>query len=290
MKRGLVAGLIVLVVALGAAVVERERLVLGWVGAKTERRSFAEQQALIEPFMQVYMPETGAPPFPTVVQFHGCAGYRDDFMAQWADVANKAGFLVIGVDSMGARGIDRETALSSICAGKTLIGQERAGDVAAALSLVAARRDVDLSKIVAVGWSHGAWSLMDYLALAGARRTPPSLKSAPERVALAAAVLFYPYCGSGTWSRIERWRGTPRTLAFIAGADTIVDGPECRDRMRRIASTGSDVELVYYEGADHVFDDATLVGGEFAAYYDAADHADAAERYRTFLNAVKDRP
>jgi dienelactone hydrolase len=285
---GLVAGLAAVIV--GGLIVERERIVLSWIGAKTEKRSLAEQEALIAPFIHVFEPAAGAAPFPVVVQFHGCAGYRDDFMAQWAKVATEEGFLVIAVDSGTPRGIDREESLSSVCAGKKLIGQERAGDIAAALALVAARDDVDPGKIVAVGWSHGAWSLMDHIALESAKIPPASLKAAPPPTALAASVLFYPYCGRGSWSRIERWRGAPETLAFVGGADTIVDGPECRARLQKIAAAGTKIELVYYDGADHVFDDATLVGGEYEYFYDAGTHADAVVRYRAFLAGVRARP
>jgi hypothetical protein len=68
----------------GGAWANCERLMLAWLGAKTEKRTLAEQEALILPHIRVFEPQAGEPPFPTVVQFHGCAGYRPDFMAQWA--------------------------------------------------------------------------------------------------------------------------------------------------------------------------------------------------------------
>lgn len=286
----ILAGLGALLLFVSGAWFNREGLMLGYLGARTERRTLAEQEALIAPFTHVFTPAAGEPPYPAVVQFHGCAGYRPDFMEQWAKVANDAGYLVIAVDSNGARGLDRETALSSVCEGKILIGQERAGDIAAALSLAAARSDVDPERIIAAGWSHGAWSLMDYLALAAAGKRPPSLTETPAAVDPAGVVLFYPYCGEGAWSRLHRWATRASILAFVAGKDTIVDGAICKAQFEKMTREGTPVDLVYYENADHVFDDAGLVGGEFAHYYSPADAADAAARYATFLDAVKNRP
>ncbi|NWG92249.1 MAG: dienelactone hydrolase family protein [Parvularculaceae bacterium] len=291
-RRAILAGAVLALVAslAGGAWANRERLMLAFLGAKTEKRTLAEQEALILPHIRVFQPTAGSPPFPAIVQFHGCAGYRPDFMAQWAKVGTEAGFLVIAVDSMSPRGIDREEALSSVCAGKRLIGQERAGDVAAALAAVAARKDVDPARIVAAGWSHGAWSLMDYLALSAASQTPPSLKGEAPAIDPAGVIAFYPYCGEGTWSRLLNWNTKAKVLALIAGADTIVDGAECRARFEAIRQAGTPVDLVWYENADHVFDDAGLVGGEFAHYYGAAAAEDAARRYRSFLEAIRSRP
>lgn len=291
MKRAaILGGLGALIVFAAGLALNRERLYLSWLGAKLEKRSIAEQQTLLEPFLHVFTPEGVAAPYPVVIQFHGCAGYRNDFMAQWAKVANDAGFLVVAVDSAGPRGIDPETALSSVCTGKMLVGQERAGDVAAAIALVAGRADVDPSRIVVAGWSHGAWSVMDEIALASAGHAPPSIDGAAAPVDLAGVALFYPYCGEGAWSRLKRWRTSAQTIAFVAGEDTIVDGPQCKTLFERIAAEGSLIDVVYYDKADHVFDDATLIGGDYEYFYDAAAHKDAAARYGAFLRSLRDRP
>lgn len=291
MKRWLLlAALGALLLLAGGAWVNREALVLTYLGGRIDKRSLAEQQALIAPFVHVFVPEAGAAPYPTVIQFHGCAGYSADFMEMWAKRANDAGFLVIAVDSNSPRGFDREAALSSVCEGKVLLGQERAGDVAAALAVAAGRDDVDPARIVLAGWSHGAWSVMDYLALAAAGRRPPSLRDAPPSVSPAGLVLFYPYCGEGTWSRIEPWTPGPSVLAFVAGKDTVVDGAACKAQFEKLRGDGVGVDLVYYENADHVFDNEGLVGGPFENFYSPTDAADAAQRYVRYLNAIRDRP
>lgn len=291
-RRKLLAGLGALLLAGAGLWLNREPLMLTYLGGKIEKRTLADQQALIEPFIHVFTPTSGAPPFPAIVQFHGCAGYRADYMEMWAKVGVEAGFVVVAVDSASPRGLDRDASNAKVCTGKALIGQERAGDIAAALSIVAARSDVDPARIVATGWSHGAWSLMDYLALTGAGKTPPSLTDAAGAASAidpAGVILFYPYCGEGSWSRVKNWKTAASVMAFVGGKDTIVDSAVCRSLFEKMARDGTPVDLVYYPNADHVFDDATLVGGEHAHFYDPEAAADATAHYRAFLQTIKDR-
>ena len=285
-RRAWIAAALV-VAALGAgAYAQRERLVLSAYGLAAEKRTLEEQAALIASRVEIFAPE-GAGPFPALLHFHGCSGYRAEWVKGWAKIANDAGFLVIVVDSNGARGIDRERALKTVCAGKELIGQERAGDVAAAIAIARARPDVDPSRIVLAGWSHGAWSVMDYLALEGAGRAPASLKARPPAAPVAGAILFYPYCGEGTWSRIAAWKQAPKTLMFIAGRDSIVSPQECRDAAQKLAREGASVDLIDYARADHAFDDATLRGGPYEYLYDEASAKDSERRVAAFLSALE---
>lgn len=277
-------------VLFASAFTGREYLALTYLGSKTAKRTIAGQEALIAPFIHVFAPAVGNPPFPAIVQFHGCAGYRPDFMEMWAKVATDAGFLVLAVDSAGPRGLDREKSKAEVCTGKTLIGQERAGDIAAALALAAARPDVDPERLVAAGWSHGAWSLMDYLAFNARGANPPSISGAAAPVDPAGIILFYPYCGEGAWSRFTRWKTRSPILAFVGGKDTIVDAAACKAQFEKISREGANSELVYYPDADHVFDDAGLLGGEHAHYYSPPEAADATGRYRRFIGLIRDRP
>jgi dienelactone hydrolase len=256
----------------------RERLMLIMLAAHVEQTMLAERAALIEPHMQ-FLPPAGPPPYPAVLQFHGCGGMRQSFMARWADVAREAGYMAVIVDSYAPRGITAERALSSVCAGKELIGQERAGDALAALDIVRKRSDVDPSRLVLAGWSHGAWSAMDLLA-----RAPAGVKD-PDRPRVAGAILFYPYCGRGAWSRLADWRRPPQTLAFIPTSDTIVAADECLDVLERLKSRGAPIDIRAYEGVDHAFDDPDHPP-EWIRFYNAEAHADAVRRYRDFLRTI----
>ena len=263
----------------------RERIVLGWLAMRTPPTTVAAREALLEPALRVYAPANVPPPWPVVLQFHGCAGVKIPFQEQWARAANDAGWLAVVVDSNAPRGIDRERALKTVCNGKELIGQERAGDVAAAIVLVRKRTDVDPDRIVLAGWSHGAWTVMDFLALDGAGRTPAGLADAPQGpTRVAGAFLVYPHCGTGAWTRLLGWGRIPQTLALVAGADTVVDPGACPPVFARLAKSGP-VNAHVYPGAEHGFDDAWLPEG-YADWFDEEARDDAMARYRAFLKSL----
>lgn len=288
MRRALIIGLAALAIAGGLAFPFREQLVLSYLAQKTPTTTLAERAALLAPHIRFYPPAEGKAPYPAVLQFHGCSGMRADFHEQWAKVANDAGFMAVIVDSNRPRGIDRERALKTVCEGKELIGQERAGDVVAALDIARRHPDIDPQKIVLAGWSHGAWTVMDFIALETAGKSPPGLSgvraAAPK---LAGLVLVYPHCGPGAWTRVSGWKTTYPTLAFIAGKDSVVDPKACPPLLARIAAKDPRVETHIYSDADHGFDDPNLPDG-WKHLYNAADHKDAARRYAAFLQRVTD--
>lgn len=276
-----------LAAAVGAlAFVQREPLVLTVLDHQTEKRDLDGQIALIAPRVEIFRPDAGGGPYPVIIQFHGCSGFRAAWMKRWSGIATEAGFIAVAVDSNGPRGIDRERALKTVCAGKELIGQERAGDVAAAIEIAKSLEGADASRIVLAGWSHGAWSVMDFLALDGAGRAPASLDTRPTATPLAGVVLFYPYCGEGTWSRLHAWGRKPATLMFVAGRDSVVSPEECRIAARKLQREGVNIELVDYPDADHAFDDATLLGGPYAYFYDERAAADSERRVSEFLKTL----
>jgi dienelactone hydrolase len=228
----------------------------------------------------------GAGPFPVVLQLHGCAGIRAPFQQQWAAVANKAGYAAVIIDSNGARGMDRAAGLEKVCGGKTLLGQERAGDIAAVLEIIKQDQRIDSSKIVLAGWSHGAWTVMDYLTMDLAAKAPPGfvrpLTNVPD---VEAAVLFYPYCGVGARSRFAAWTQHPKTLALIAGADEVVDASQCINYFEKRERAGDSLEMVIYPDANHVFDDPFLEP-DYIHWYKEEYFADAKTRYEAFLKAL----
>ncbi len=276
------AGVIIALLAGGAfAALNNEAFVLDTLARGVSKSTLTEQEAFIADHIRMEAAPDGAgdAALPTVVQFHGCAGYRAPLMEHWASVAAEAGWRAISVDSHTPREIDYDTSLQTVCQGKELLAQERAGDVIAALNLIAKRPDVDPSRIVVAGWSHGAWTLMDLFAMDLSKRSPASLSekglSVPD---IAGAILVYPHCGRATWSTVNDWTISPPTLALVAGKDSIVNGPECKALLEEIAGRGHDIDLVYYPGADHVFDDASLPN-----FYSEKDAADAKTKYTAFL-------
>lgn len=263
-----------------------DALLLGFLDWRTPKTDFAEHQAFIKDHVSVLTPDGAAAPYPTVIQFHGCAGMRREFHENWAVRANAAGYAVMLVDSNTARGIDYEESLETVCEGKTLLGQERAGDVLAAIAIAQEDARLDTDRLVLAGWSHGAWTVMDFLTMDMNGRRPANLARealiAPE---VDGAVLFYPHCGRGALSQFREWRQTPPTLAFIAGRDSIVDPKPCIAFFSARKDAGDPVDLVVYPEADHIFDDATLLD-EHPEYYDENAAADAAQRYGAYLASI----
>jgi len=246
-------------------------------------RSPGEIDALLAPHDEVFRPD-GAGPFPAVVLFHGCGGLRGS-LREWAAELREAGFLVVATNSLAGRGLDwRET-----CNGRKLVGSERAGDVWVSLVRVRERDDVDPSRVVLAGWSHGAWAMMELLAL-GPGALPSNLDAAPAGAARDAAgvILFYPYCGFAASAR-RSWPDAPPTLMLLAEQDSIVSAEACR-----LWGDGRPgVETHVYPGVDHGFDQG-VVEPEWPSTYDAVAARDARRRVLAFARArtglVRDRP
>lgn len=283
-------GIGVLIAALtGLSLWKGDAALLTVVDWRTPKTTLADHQRFLEDHITVLTPEDGAAPYPTVIQFHGCAGMRKAFHEEWARVANAAGYAAVLVDSNAARGIGYEEALATICEGKQLLGQERAGDVLAAITLVADDPRLDAERLVLAGWSHGAWTVMDFLTMDMERRRPANLAGealpAPQ---VDGAILFYPHCGRGALSQLYPWRQRVETLAFVAGRDSIVKPQPCIDFFNAQKEAGAPTDLVVYPEANHIFDDAAL-RDEYPEYYNEAAANDAAARYERFLAERRDR-
>ena len=288
MKRTLIIAAVVLVLGAGAFVAaKREPLMLGYLAGKTQKASLADHQAFLAPHIEFRAPETGAPPYPAVIQFHGCSGHQPSLANQWADLINAAGYMAIIVDSHAPRGISRDEAFETVCTGQQLIAQERAGDVVATFEMAKAREDVDAETIILAGWSHGAWTIMDFMTMNMKDKRPASIEAAAmEAPQPAGLILFYPYCGLGAHSRFDAWTASVPALSFIAGKDTIVSPDECLKVFEKLKDEGTPVTAHVYPDADHVFDFAGIEE-EYKHMYNAGYAADAAQRVSAYLDAQK---
>ncbi len=278
-----------LVVALGVALLvwKREPVMVSLLAMNTDQSSLDERISLIEKGFDVRLPAEGTGPFPVVLQFHGCAGIRQPFHEQWADIANDAGYAAVIVDSTTPRGISWDEALDIVCEGKTLLGQERAGDVLAAIKIAQKNPALDPSRIILAGWSHGGWSIMDFLTMDGESRIPAGLTGWSETPpTVAGSIFFYPYCGPGALSRFRPWTQNPQALAFIAGEDKVVVAEACISYFEKRRAESDLVDLVVYTDADHIFDDPFL-DPEWIHWYNEEYFHDAANRYKAFLSALK---
>ncbi len=269
---------------------KREPMMLAFAASKVSKTSLEDRIKLIEGAVEIRIPEGGEAPYPVVLQFHGCAGVDVPFHHQWADVANSAGYAAMIVDSTGPRGYSRQSALDIVCQGKALLGQERAGDILASIHMAEADPRLDARRMVLAGWSHGGWSVMDYLTMDFKHLWPAGLEPGDAKPpAIDGAILFYPYCGSGALSRFRNWRSQPDVLALIAGSDTIVDAEQCVTYFEGRKRAGAPIDMVVYPGAEHVFDDPFL-DPDYIHWYNEQYLTDAITRYEGFLERLKALP
>jgi len=217
-------------------------------------------QPILRPHDALYRPD-GDGPFPTVVMLHGCGGVRRKDI-QWAEAFRQQGYAALVVDSLSGRGFLTREDRRRICLGLDLWGSTRAGDLRASLTYVRGLPFVDAGRIAVVGWSHGAWAALDFLASAS-----------PEMVlGLRAVIAFYPYCGLVSRAR---WRGFAvdvPVLMLLAEADSIVSTGDCVRLAEGQAERGRPVTSKVYREVGHIFD-----------WRESAATRDARDRVRAFL-------
>jgi dienelactone hydrolase len=240
--------------------------------------------AQLEPHFTITRPEDDGP-FPVLIMLHGCGGPRP-FLDDMTRVAVRAGAAVINVDSYAHRRISRIAAYATVCTGARLWGRERAGDLYAALAWARQQNWADRDRIAAIGWSHGAWTIMDALSLRSgaemARATGLTDLPAEPLEGLAGAFLVYPYTGVGTYVGQRDWRIAPRSVAIIAGRDYIVGSS--RAALERQRARGAPIDILLFENATHAFED------EFAedprVRYDPAHTAREQAALREIIEAL----
>lgn len=225
----------------------------------------------------------GEGPFKTVLLLHGCGG-RKPFMDRWADVVRDAGCAAIVVDSHAPRRISRAEAYALICTGLKFWGRERAGDLYAMLAW--ARAQSWAGPLIAAGWSHGAWTILDALVLdpQGEAQRATGLSDLPANplAGLEAAFLAYPYLGRASLAHRHAWQARPRTLAIAAGRDAIVG--KTLPQLQALAALGLPIETHFFETATHAFDEGDA--NDPRVRYDAALTARAHSLMRDLLASI----
>lgn len=261
--------------------------VMMWMqGDAMARETLEDRIAALMPHADVVKPE-GAGPFPVVVQLHGCGG-KKAFQATWAEEARKAGWAAIVLDSYGHRGISRLGAYATVCTGTRLWGRERAGDLYAALEWARRQSWADARRMVAAGWSHGGWTVLDALALspgadmAGATKLD-GLPEAPLE-GLVGAFLVYPYCHYGCIARRRGLRHDARPLALVGSKDQIAGGADLRTRLQSV-SAPSPLRIEWLDDATHAFDEPDA--SDFRVRHDPVLTARAHGLYRDYLAAAR---
>jgi dienelactone hydrolase len=218
----------------------------------------------------------GAGPFPAVILLHGCGGNNSlrRRAQSWAELLHGQGYATLILDSFTARG------QSSICHNPRLVPEiERARDVYAAAYVLAARNDVNPDRIAAMGFSHGAGTVVTADA-AGAPLLAEMRRRLATRGRLAAIVALYPGCnGSADQPFVAP------LLILIGEKDDWTPAARCQPLAARRQGDGAPVRLQIYPGAYHDFDAEGVESNAFGhrASYNAAAAAAARQEVTSFL-------
>ena len=201
--------------------------------AEENRDGAAIQGYLVKP--------KGPGPFPAVVLLHSCLGLPSNRQAIAGMIA-RWGYVALFVDDFATRGIKQTCAVDF---------PQGLADAFGALLYVAKLPYVDSTRIGTVGYSQGADTALKIAAsrAAPAFAIPPDLK-------FKAAAAFYPPCANEAEATLE----IP-TLILVGALDDVTPAVDCERLAKSQPSDRSDVKLVVYPGAEHLFDDPGLADG-----------------------------
>lgn len=229
----------------------------------------AVQWAKLAPHISVLGPEDAAPR-PAVLLFHGCGGVQAH-LTDYAAALAAEGLRAVIVDSYAPRGWSRGVALATVCTGLRFGGRARTLDILAALWGIAQQRDVDASRIGLAGWSHGAWSINELMAM------PLAEEEAALLDGVKALGLVYAYVGPGATR--QAWKRGAPALVVAAERDHL-GSPAMQTRAyRSLQDLGHAVET-WLAPASHAFDQP---GVTFPMKMDPDVTAECRRRLTTFF-------
>jgi dienelactone hydrolase len=194
------------------------------------------------------LPRVGSERLPAVVLLHGAGGMGGTgaSIEEWSQELNQIGVATFALDSWSGRGIV-ETSTDQTRAGRL----NRIVDAYRALELLAKHRQIDPARIAVMGFSHGGQSTL-YSGVTRFRKA----YGPPGALEFAAHIAFYPACM--TTYRTDDQVTTKPILVFHGTADDYNPIAPCRVYVQRLSKAGSDIRLIEYPGAFHVFDAPVL--------------------------------
>ena len=210
----------------------------------------------------------GTGPFPAVVVLHGCGGFHSS-MLTWTDALARWGYVALGVDSFGPRGI------SANCGSFP----QQPGDGFAALHHLVGLPFVRADRVALMGFSMGGFSTLTSLEQGSIGALFPDK--------FRAGIAFYPMCRGSSGLM------TVPTLGLIGREDDWTPAAGCEDMVAGRAGPAGDrsnVKLIVYPGAYHAYDLTDLglspKGFEFLGHhleYNEAATRDSYLQVREFL-------
>lgn len=195
-----------------------------------------------------YEPREGRGPFPTAILLHGCAGDRAH-LEGWGRLLARHGILAYTIDSLTPRDINVLQARCFVCTGLRLHGRERSRDVTETLSLVLQDPMADRRRISLIGWSHGAWTIMEWML---DDRAATFAEEAD--LAIASLVLIYPYCGLASSIHDKDWRRPLPVMVATGGKDIVAPNKKTFAFIEKLSAMKAPVAHAHIDGARHGFD------------------------------------
>jgi dienelactone hydrolase len=196
----------------------------------------------IEIEAELYLPRDTSTPCPAVVVSEGLGGLQDKRERDYGRMLSKAGYVVLVIDSFGARGVGNN---GDFIRAMTVTEAMMLGDAFTGLRHLTDRGDVDASRIGIIGFSYGGMitQLAAYEQLARAY-----LPSGPR---FAAHVSYYgcsiPRLADPTTP------GAPVTI-LIGGRDHNVSIPRVHEIAGDLRRGGSPADVVTYDDIYHQWD------------------------------------
>ncbi|TGY89094.1 hypothetical protein E5163_08170 [Marinicauda algicola] len=257
--------------------------VAGFALAPARGDGLAGRIARLQPHVDIQLPEGADGPAASVLLFSGCGGVQQ-VQQDYADAAKAEGVAAVIVDSHAARGIGRLAARLTVCTALRLRGQERAGDVLAALEIVRADERLDPDRVALAGWSHGGWTLLDAASYVATSTPPPGFETLPQGAlsGVAGMLLIYPYCGGIIRADSHPMPGDLAIRAWLVERDAVADPDDCKGLFEAWDAGGARIRWTLYPGLTHAFD-APDQPWDPRMEYDAQAARDAHARFREWL-------
>jgi dienelactone hydrolase len=205
---------------------------------------------------------TGSGPHAGIVMLHGRAGVYSSLAKgvynaatlskrhnEWGEFWAKRGYIALLVDSFGPRGYPQGFPRGSYEDRPREVSEQtvRPLDAYGALRYLRGRRDVIGNRIGVQGWSNGGMTVLVAIGHA------PGIKQATPETGFRAALAEYPGCGMDAIK--GRYHSYAPLLMMIAAADEEVSPKVCEAFASRAKGSGSKLESIIFEGAEHNFDD-----------------------------------
>jgi len=201
---------------------------------------------------------------PAVVMMHGRAGaystrakgvYDASTLSQrhqmWGRVWAEQGYLALLVDGFGPRGYAQGFPRGSYQSRPGELNEVtiRPLDAYGALAYLRSRPDVVVDRVGLLGWSNGGSAAIATMSL-----DAPGIISPTPSTGFRAALAFYPACGlKGQFD--NGYRPYAPVRIFMGTADEEVSPRRCGTLVEKSRAQSADIEIRFYEGATHGFDD-----------------------------------